>query len=499
MNDQTPVPFLALPKAVRETIYMWCGLTRPCPIDLVSERHRRKARYVVHDMCISIGKKKTCTYLKHLRNSAEPRSRAERAHFICYGPVLPLSLLRVCKMVHLEALQLFYSANKFQLRVLQESDLFYLRDLSPRAISSLTSLHIDLGGSGSSCLPFDTSRDPKRSEDLIDQWTSILQVFAQSVLPSSLNFAFTCPSADLDPELAKQLLASLEWLPPLRGCALSIGGQPAASLRPLVQATAAQLLKLPATSGQFPFEKLPKELRMKILEQTNLAPKKHASSAYGVLQVFCWNGRLRDLGKCCSRCNDCLESCCCLWLPAAYSRTCSCTYPPTALFKVNRQMSCEAQDVFFSKNLFILTAPLSSTSFLDVLNDTQLARIRRLEIYFWQQECWWDLLEKEHPMRWYRLVDTMKAKLDIRRLELRVNFFGICRNESTNTPRRKTPLLRMSKQVLAPLRQLNGLLKLFIYCFSDKLDAEDETEIMGPAYDSAKEGKPPGGYDYPYP
>lgn len=490
MNHQAQMSFLALPKAVRIQIYILSGLTRPCPIDLVSESHRRQNGYIVNDACVAFQKMKTCTYLKWLRDSGTPLPTAERAHFICYGPVLPLSLFQVCKSVYLEASQLFYSANKFQLRVLRKSDLSYLRNLSPHALSSLRSLHVDLGGREYNSLPLDSLRDSKRSEEFLEQWTSTIRAVAQSVAPSHLYFAFTCRSADLD--VGTQLLASLEPLPPLRGCALSLGSHQDEGFRPLVQATAAHLLgHSPASGAQFRFEKLPKELRLKIFEQTNLVPKQHASSAYGVIRVWGYGGRLRVLRKCCSRCNDCLESCCCYWHPAAFSQTCICAAPPTALFTVNRQMYHEAQEVLFSRNLFILSYPLSCVSFLEVLNETQLARIRRIEIHFWDTELQGWSEDGEIQMSWHRLVSIMRMKLDLCRLELRINL------ANCNDPVDREYVVIRTEEVLAPLKQLTGLRKLFIYLgYFSELEAKAEKEVMGPGYDSEVEGKPPEFYDF---
>jgi len=450
MNIQTEASFLALPHAVRTEIYTWSGLTRPCPIDLVSECHRRKHGCVVNDACYGFDQMKTCTYLTHQRDSRTSRPQPGRAHFICYGPMLPLSLFRVCRAVYLEASQLFYSSNKFQLRVLRESDLSCIPNLGLHAISSLRSLHIDLGGWQANRFTLDTSGTSKRYEELIHRWKSTVQAIAQPIFQSSLNLGFTCRPADL--EVAKQLLESLECLPLLRGCAIALGGRRAEILRPFVHATAAQLLGHLPMSGQFRFEDLPKELRLKILEQTNLVPKKHTSSTYGVIQIYGDRGRLYTRRKCCSQCNDCLESCCCIWQPAAYSRTCICTYLETALFTVNRQMSREAQEVFFSQNLFILSGPLDSVSFLEAVNQTQLARIQRIEIHILHVNMPWCYNKAESEEKWYQLVRTIRTKLNLCRLELRINLVDVNVPKSNLNPNSRKGFLDMNQEVLRPLK-----------------------------------------------
>jgi hypothetical protein len=158
----------------------------------------------------------------------------------------------------------------------------------------------------------------------------------------------------------------------------------------------------------------------------------------------------------------------------------------------------EAQEVLFSRNLFILSYPLSCVSFLEVLKETQLARIRRIEIHFWDTELQGWSEDGEIQMSWHRLVSIMRMKLDLCRLELRINLANCNDPVGMPTPVAQEYVVIRTEEVLAPLQQLTGLRKLFIYLgYLSELEAKAEKEVMGPGYDSEVEGKPPELYDFP--
>lgn len=104
---------------------------------------------------------------------------------------------------------------------------------------------------------------------------------------------------------------------------------------------------LEETRRAFPFKRLPAELRIKILEYTDLSR---------VDRVLFFNGRqffrsTNYLGvACCNACTSSRMDCCCPRYYSSVSAHCKCTMLPTELFKVDRQMYREtAQDLFYSR------------------------------------------------------------------------------------------------------------------------------------------------------
>ena len=296
-NFDMPTSFLNLPSTCKDKIYALSGLVRSCPIDLKNEHLRAKNGDAAYDAC-SRYKYGPCTYLMHQHY---PHWRGERERSICHGPLLQLSLFRVCKEISLEASSLFYSSNKFYLRVEEASDLFHLLHLSPHTISLLRSLSVDF-------VPNDTGeKDSDQVKELLRQWPFFSHNVAKHVAPTLLSFALTFESADL--ETARRLLATIECLPQLKSCALSLGPSGDPQLRSDIRATGARLTgKRIAEPAPFPFEQLSKELRLMILEKTGLIQWENNPSAYGSIYIRGGKKWIYPHKKCCSRCKDCLKA-----------------------------------------------------------------------------------------------------------------------------------------------------------------------------------------------
>ena len=482
--------FLDLPTTCRDEIYALSGLVRYCPIDLTTEHLRAKNGDTINEACCRF-KRRAFTYLKHQADSGMPRSRRERERFICFGPVLSLSLFRACKEISLEAYRVFYSSNKFQLRIVEAADLLCLSRLSTHTISSLRSLHVDF-------VPNESSNNGSgQPGEPLHQWSAVIQEVSKHITPSLLSFALTAQSADM--ETAGILLQSIQSLPHLKKCALSIGPHRNSQVRLSVQAIGAQMVgRAVAHTASFSFEQLPKELRLSILKKTDLVQNAHLSSAYGSIYMERYDDWVKTRNKCCSRCNDCLESCCCIWKPAAYSLTCICRPLPTALFTVSRQMSYEAQEVFFSKNIFILARPLSSIAFIEGLNSYQLAHIRRLELYFRENDAMslWSLHAEKIQSEWRHVIEMLRTRLNLEKLELRVNLARFNDPMDMHEPD-MDELENTIQEILRPLKNLDGIHKLFIYLgHFERLEADAERAVMGQFYDAVEEGKPPAYHSF---
>ncbi|KAF4630531.1 hypothetical protein G7Y89_g7605 [Cudoniella acicularis] len=205
--------FSELLSACRDKIYAFSGLVRICPIDLVWEHMRKKNGDARYDKCTRTAYHPKCKYMTHQRSPNSIGSKRENDRFTCRRPLLNFALFRVSRQISFKVSRVFYSSNKFQLRVTQASDLFVFGSLKPHAISSLRSLHVDFRPNNPS--NFD------ELEELLQQWLATIQTIAKHTTPPQLSFALTFPSADV--EIASILLESIKCLPRLRSAALSIG------------------------------------------------------------------------------------------------------------------------------------------------------------------------------------------------------------------------------------------------------------------------------------
>ena len=492
-QNESQIAFLDLPLSIRMNIYTLAGLTIPCPIDFSLESQRLQEIRALNDCCLPRSKHSIfCAYIRHRRDPAVPRPSRERRRFLCYGPRLPLELLLVSKDIHLETSSLFYGSNKFKLTVRDPSDLYLLQKMSLHTISTLRSIHIRFGKPrvDSNNLTTDVSAKPPGPTEILGQWKKTAQHLSRTLYASHLYLGLTCAWAD--PEMAVELLQSLEQLTNLRGCAVALGrqrGRMNQALTSQVRASLNRLLQL-SPAKAFPFQRLPKELRLQILEESDLVPRTTPDSRE-VIRIVYRRGRWRKERYCCTRCNDCLENCCCVWRPGSFSLTCTCQSSPLAFFLTNRQFSEEAQHVFFTANLFSTVRPLDATSFLDVLTENQLRYIRylQLDFRFGELQDWYSTQATKDI--WLTLIERMKNTLDLAKLELRINLSDCNRKECMFTAAERFEFLRINEALVLQLHELHTLKKLFIYLgYLENMETSCEKHIMGPTYDSARLGKP---------
>ncbi|KAH6626533.1 hypothetical protein B0J18DRAFT_449287 [Chaetomium sp. MPI-SDFR-AT-0129] len=234
----------------------------------------------------------------------------------------------------------------------------------------------------------EAKKDPETEARLVLQrWRATVQNIARHIMPDRLKLSFVC---DINPEhtgavdLANALLESLSVLPVLKSCDIRLSKEPDARLSRMAHDTSVQLCGirrpyLTPTVGRTTFVTLPRELRLRILEYTNLiTPSKEVwwSRHEG---RYSWralsrghryyndDGWLRydecsDLGRCTFRNTSARKvplgspaGCFCTRRHGAYSSLCPCwAAPGPALFLVCRTLCQDAQLVFFSGNRFVI-------------------------------------------------------------------------------------------------------------------------------------------------
>lgn len=336
---QAALTFLDLPEEARRSIYALAGLGRPCPIDLLARDPRSDARPRGSGSC------NPCWQLK--RRAGYWGTRAPETP-MCACPRLPLELLRVGRRVGDEALDVLLRTNRFVVRARAARPLM-LAPLAARIpeahLARMTSLVVRLN-----CWPCHWGHDetrmrPRRSRDhcclcsaltseadsalscsspagleMLDAWELVCARLGSGVRPRQLDLILICDidAAD-DGEVASRLLDPLRcYLPLLRSCTLRLGrSSKERNLSKMARQTALTLVgKWSAEPFQktkpFPFDRLPWELKTRILSYTHLGPPGPAGYDPVLERLDVVDGRLlkRPLRgalssedtKCCSRC-----------------------------------------------------------------------------------------------------------------------------------------------------------------------------------------------------
>jgi hypothetical protein len=354
-----------------------------------------------------------------------------------------------------------------------------------------------------------------------DWYSAAAQLFAR-ITPGRLALSLVF---DIDPQhplalqLAKSILAPLFLLPRsyLSECRIRLAKTPdGGPLQQLARDAAVHVCGLPtpvphaASSEQAPgaaaaatLASLPRELRVRILEYTDLVtPRRQVvwsrqDRAYLLFRLRHTHDNLDDLYD--TQFFECYrgrpEGCFCRRRHAAFSSHCTCWAPPgPTLFLVCRTLTQEAQYVFFSRNRFIIfdykawaewelpdspegtSYPLerfAASEFLrDVVPASALAHLRFLELVFppYPPATW---PGPEHPAArdWLATLGWLRDRLTRPALTLRVMVVdesnGAPDREGEATAEEAAALLRAYADLVRPLRGLaaepDGLARFYAH------------------------------------
>ncbi|KAK3899108.1 hypothetical protein C8A05DRAFT_18410 [Staphylotrichum tortipilum] len=331
-------------------------------------------------------------------------------------------LLLSCQVLYAETVALLYSTNHFVIHYNGLGSLAPLHALTATALSFLSSLKIVLNEASchtrvegyvnmDCCTPpaechlhwsfsshthqrpllasTPASERKARSNNLLEaaqallsEWHAAACHLSSSITPGNLALGLVC---DIDPRhehairLAASVVAPLRLLPLLKGCHVRLAKTPDPQLSQLAQQSALEArgqvsLPRPKSADATAFLTLPRELRLRILELTDLiTPTKEVWWCRQDAR-YAWSDLLADY--LCHNSNfdpHCFSEC---WYRAFYlyraglpgmpfgcfcrrrhtaaSTTCSCWLPPTPMFLVCRVICRDAQLVFFSANRFII-------------------------------------------------------------------------------------------------------------------------------------------------
>jgi len=477
-----PATFLSLPPVVRHQIYCDAGL--------------------IHDSDIDFNRRVNTTYW--------PPSADFQISY---------NLLLTCRTVYTETSYIIYSTNRFFIRYSDGQSLEALRNLTADSVALLTQLTVHLNvtscekgqeccevcrGKSSYCLKHDKPLGLS-SKTILSEWQTTARYITAHIKQSHLSLHFVCDVNEL--KVAMYVVEPLRNTPTLAECSIRLARQPGPLLRDVAQEVATRAMgyqdRWNHVGSAFRFFDLPQELRLKILGYTDLVtplcevewnPESNFYLHYstwrcGGPSIGGFPECSPDLHRACQF-RNCWQyepsnvGCFCRRYHAAFSSKCRCWSPPTSLFLVCKQLSVDAQAVFFARNRFIIvpsggcTHPAKSTPtrlevsiFLrDVVPSNALHFLKFLEVVF--PPFYDDYLCPHEPayQDWLQTIEYVRERLDLPMLTLRIYMADyilhgelVADFRSTMTKEQGMAILKMYARTLGPLSKLRekGLSRFF--------------------------------------
>jgi hypothetical protein len=294
--------------------------------------------------------------------------------FIVARGSLPVSLLRICKLIYTEGINILYSENSFFIDCSNASAVRIFPSLSPSTIRPLRNLVIffvpgydrDMainsarGGFGLRPLPI-YHHEVKIA---FKQWEHLFVRLSSNCSPNmKVSIYFHASSV----QVGQLLLRSLKLFPQLLEVRLSCGDsfwhlpgiqQSSRSYIPeedsmrISLMAVGDILTRPPTTTRFSFEKLPIELQDMVIFEA-LVEEDHI---YGLVRQHT-NADPYIIKQCCGTCGigEGIELCFCTDR-ASYSSSCTRRLSRKGLFVVNRSIRYRATRIFYGHNVFEVDA-----------------------------------------------------------------------------------------------------------------------------------------------
>jgi len=300
---------------------------------------------------------------------------------------LPLALFYTCRTLYAELVDVFYSKNRFDIAYTGRGGLSVLETLTTRAITSLRDLTIRMTFRACrpecgvrkhqldchhSCKasghdePLGVRPGSRRDRLAVEALMRVIQHLAPHIRPGRLKLSFACDVRDAG--VAARLLGSLEVLPTLRSCAISLSEGFDPRLRQMARESSLRMMGYPESrvTGSFPFRRLSRELQLLILSFSGLVAPFHlwydekrdrpdmrlirANCVYNCIRTQAGWEHAHDLQ---SQLVDLPVICCCL--PRRHSTSdwvCNHWHFPLSLFAVDRRMRDDSRTTMYSENIW---------------------------------------------------------------------------------------------------------------------------------------------------
>lgn len=475
--------FLTLPPSVRRQIYLYVGIPCGQRVALASlppeapAQEEKDAQGSANDSEEEDGSESdpesesgSEEEVGQLQNEAE--GELERARKKTFEKSV-MSLLSTCSFVFCEMTEVMFSGNSFIFSLAQPGDLHRLRSLGPRIHNSLRQLEIHVhfapcphtGG-----CQHKYGRDKPLLDcqsqinvDMYHEWLGTMKYLARHVAPRSLEIRFLCAVKSID--AAKSVLQpfSEAYIPDLAECVINLHSIEAdeamtSEITTLAHAVSLQRIAWRLKPTQFvQFSALPTELQLHVLKYTDLVTPFQeigvSSKGGGVVQYsmhctlkrsICQGFGKYDDGEDCdddpfvdvARRYFPLRDECQLFCrrQGVDEPRCTCWMPPTALFLVSTSLRRLSQEVFFSRNHFILSLPsgfpftleqdvtshLVSDFLLSTGQQQSLRWLRKLEIVLLPFEMGYEHLGLSLSEDSIPSIEAARSQLNLHLLEITI-------------------------------------------------------------------------------
>ena len=430
---------------------------------------------------------KLCSYSTYRHE--EPASGIQyKSYCACLEFSPSTAILRTSMEVYEYDLAVLHGHNTFFLKASSPEQLTPLLNLGPKALSQIRFLHIKLNIPDAG-YEFDTE-NPNEAL-LLEKWADVVDYLKMHVQFQRLRFAFVCQYRN--DRTVFDLTNMLESLPPVEQCALSFGcPRDSGTSESIVRKLGWKL----AGDKTFPFDRLPKELRLQVLAQTDLVARPRKGEIFrGGFRVE-HNRCLFKYEGCCRRCCYSPHDCCCLTGSQNFSSTCICHLDPRPMLLISHLFKADASQVLyanrfcFSIGLYRLE-PVFRFFRRRAPSDLYLMRDIVLDLD-WYAHCFW-LEEKENFMaQWNELVDivAVHCNLSAMNLTIRCDHYFDEDDWTVTEPLTDTDFQTVRdfyNDIFPCVEKLMGLKAFVVYLrykvFWD-MEQRFEKNVMGEAYSS---------------
>lgn len=479
----TPKNFLDLPENVRMRIYEYSGLIRSCPVDVATEKFRRKS--LNHSACLRDPNKREV--VGNWNTSFGAR--------LCDHPPFPLGIFLVSRAVYRDAFSAFYGQNKFRVRLCRRDDLSTFYGSTRSGLKYIRSLHVDLNSYDNRIIK---TAQPRGS--VLNLWHRFSGIVVKEMLDLKY-FSIKCRVKD--EVTAEEIVERIGYFPILSGCAFHLNALPIGDVTAVAKRAALDATTVPEDTvipQPFPFRELPKELQLMILRYLLIVrwdPFIHSFKScvgYTALQSH-KEQRAQDVNSlmCCGTCSVTGALCFCSYGQTAVSSRCSCFTSPLPYFLVNREMYEDASSIFYSNNrfVFIQENPDHMMRFFHPFSNVTLAKIRHLVFKFPPVYRTYGSplpkFERTLQLSWSMVLRFIKEHLFLERLSLVIVDLGTLGPQSIRSDRNE-----YLRRLLTLFWTIRGVQTYHVFLIDDaEFECTAEQVVMGPEYESAKSNKVP--------
>ena len=181
--------------------------------------------------------------------------------------------------------------------------------------------------------------------NFLKQWEQACSHLASGISLGQLHLTFICDVEDL--AAGDKHIEPLTNLPKLKTNTIRLGRLRNRDLASLAERTSQKMTSTFIPGSGFPFELLPEEIRLRVLQFTHIGPNGPYHDRYE--DLFVESGKLiKSTALCCSACTGTYRDCCCMNLHSSYSKSCLCRRLPKELLSVSRQIRRETLEVLFA-------------------------------------------------------------------------------------------------------------------------------------------------------